>query len=158
MKDFAAQSAACTVQAEPAGGGGGIRTHGRGFSPYNGLAIRPLRPLEYPSNIPSWTDFIKLQRTCPGFAWPDFVWTVRRAATGGTMTRLRLDYSPSPTVGRRRCTSSEACPGEAWRRERDSNPRRSSRYGFQDRRLRPLGHPSGFVIIADAVDARKPLA
>ena len=31
-----------------------------------------------------------------------------------------------------------------WRREWDSNPRYSHPYsGFQDRRLRPLGHPSG---------------
>ena len=30
-----------------------------------------------------------------------------------------------------------------WRRERDSNPRYRLRYsGFQDRRLKPLGHPS----------------
>src|SRR5687768_2002296 len=32
---------------------------------------------------------------------------------------------------------------EGWRRERDSNPRNSFPFnGFQDRRLKPLGHPS----------------
>ena len=36
-----------------------------------------------------------------------------------------------------------------WRRERDSNPRYGSPYsGFQDRRLKPLGHLSVFLSIA----------
>ena len=36
-----------------------------------------------------------------------------------------------------------------WRREWDSNPRYSRPYsGFQDRRLRPLGHPSWFNSIS----------
>jgi hypothetical protein len=37
---------------------------------------------------------------------------------------------------------------EGWRRERDSNPRYPSGYsGFQDRRLKPLGHLSGDPIL-----------
>ena len=33
-----------------------------------------------------------------------------------------------------------------WRKERDSNPRNRYRFsGFQDRRIRPLCHPSGIL-------------
>ena len=45
-----------------------------------------------------------------------------------------------------------------WRRERDSNPRNRSRYsGFQDRRHKPLGHPSAAVssMLARATIARR---
>ena len=38
--------------------------------------------------------------------------------------------------------------GDVWRRRRDSNPRYPSGYsGFQDRRHRPLGHPSASKLL-----------
>src|ERR1043166_8213554 len=44
-----------------------------------------------------------------------------------------------------------------WRRGRDSNPRwRLSHNGFQDRRDRPLCHPSGFGLIGRARGTRTP--
>ena len=48
---------------------------------------------------------------------------------------------PRPVSG---VSLAEAAEGrEGWRRERDSNPRKPSDFsGFQDRRLKPLGHLS----------------
>ena len=43
-----------------------------------------------------------------------------------------------------------------WRREWDSNPRYSHPYsGFQDRRLRPLGHPSTAYSISESSPCRR---
>ena len=45
---------------------------------------------------------------------------------------------------------------ETWRREWDSNPRYSHPYsGFQDRRLRPLGHPSILKFISKSGSCRQ---
>ena len=42
--------------------------------------------------------------------------------------------------------------GFDWRRRRDSNPRNLSGFsGFQDRRLKPLGHPSAFSKCSEGV-------
>ena len=41
-----------------------------------------------------------------------------------------------------RTRTSDGVRCSPWRREWDSNPRRYYLNGFQDRRLRPLGHPS----------------
>jgi hypothetical protein len=76
------------------------------------------------------TDFIKLQRACP------------QASLDLHLRRLR------PAKAN---VQAKLAEGEGF------EPPALARYGFQDRRLRPLGHPSGFGIIADAVDARKPL-
>ena len=45
---------------------------------------------------------------------------------------------------------------QIWRREWDSNPRYSYPYsGFQDRRLRPLGHPSAVYFISKLRPCRR---
>jgi hypothetical protein len=70
---------------------------------------------------------------------------VRRNGEGGVESRpietVKLVYlpgSPSPDL-----PGTEG-PAQIWRRGWDSNPRRRCRLaGFQDRCLKPLGHPSG---------------
>ena len=72
---------------------------------------------------------------CPGIHWP------RPFANG-----LQLGPRGHQSLTRQRASSELAkrlAVNELWRRERDSNPRYPSGHsGFQDRRHRPLGHPS----------------
>src|SRR5262245_52539945 len=57
-------------------------------------------------------------------------------------TRISTD---GRALANRQLTRTLATECEDWRREGDSNPRYPSGYsGFQDRRHRPLGHPSAY--------------
>src|SRR5918993_4068500 len=50
------------------------------------------------------------------------------------------------TLPASRSSTTVASVSEGWRRERDSNPRKPFDFnGFQDRRLKPLGHLSIYV-------------
>ena len=66
----------------------------------------------------------------------------------GTAARIQLSFEAR---GKRRRPGRVCCPtnleqssgSSHWRRERDSNPRNPSEFsGFQDHRLKPLGHLS----------------
>ncbi len=72
----------------------------------------------------------------------------RRGRDSNPRWRFRPPYSLSrgaPSAARPPLHALLKLPGgRSWRRVRDSNPRTSCPvYGFQDRRLRPLGQPSG---------------
>src|SRR5262249_28019571 len=62
----------------------------------------------------------------------------------GLSDRAKHPWSASARVGRATARQpSPAFVSEDWRRGGDSNPRARFRAnGFQDRRLKPLGHPS----------------
>ena len=122
-------------------GEGEIRTPDTGFSPYNGLANRRLRPLGHLSR--SATYYLRIAR----ISSPET--HVRGQARGGRRASLGADHRARP---------SEASGGQGGRRglghgdpprvpidseeEEGFEPPALARYGFQDRRLRPLGHSS----------------
>jgi hypothetical protein len=72
-----------------AGGERGIRTPGRGVSPYNGLANRRLQPLGHLSGV-HWTDYIRSRA-------PDFLATILPAAKKSKLETRRVPQ-PAPPV------------------------------------------------------------
>ena len=86
-----------------------------------------------------------------------------RVAPPRPANRPRPRCTPSPTAASRRDSSSSPCRSSRrstrrlrrvdlcvrWEEEEGFEPPALSRYGFQDRRLRPLGHSSGLTFLVE---------
>ncbi len=98
------------------------------------------------------------------------LWAGRLALSGATLRWMGFIFylsslsqvevsqpleSPVPLSERPRTSRVSQLQLQNWRREWDSNPRYSCPYsGFQDRRLRPLGHPSYSYSISELIHCR----